>query len=90
MSEHLEQRSGPARLSRFRGTTVRSGRGSNLTMALQTQWAQPQATAVLANGAQMQRSPQSQIGPQAQTFSLGGQAPVWSQVQALVWSMAVI
>lgn len=74
----------------MRGRTVRSDPGSNLTMALQSQLAQPQATAVLADGGQVQLSPQSQVGPQAQVFWLGGQTQVWSQVQALVWSMAVI
>ena len=59
-------------------------------MALKRQLAQPQATAVLADGGQVQLSPQSQVGPQAHMFSLGGQAQVWSHVQALVWSMVVI
>lgn len=59
-------------------TTARSDRGSNLAMALRCQLAQPQAPASLADGAQAQLSPQSQVGPQAQVFWLGGQAQVWS------------
>lgn len=74
----------------MRGRTARSDPGSNLAMALQSQLALPQATAVLADAAHAQLSPQSQVGPQAQVFWLGGQAQAWSQVQALVWSMAVI
>jgi hypothetical protein len=59
-------------------------------MALQSQLAQPQATAVLADGTQVQPSPQSQVGLQAQVFSLSAQPQVWWQVQALFWSVAVI
>lgn len=72
------------------GTTARSDRSSNLTMALQSQFAQPQATASLAEGAQVQLSLQLQFMPQAQVFLLGKQAQVWSQVQAFVWSTSVI
>jgi hypothetical protein len=72
-----------------RGRTARSDRGANLTMALRSQLAQPQAVASLADGAQGQLSPQSQVGPQAQMSWLGGQAQVCAQVQALVWSMTV-
>lgn len=84
MSEHLDVRSGLSRRPVVRGTTVRSDQGSNLTMAPQTQWAQPQATVVLADGAQVQLSPQLQVGPQAQASSLDAQAQVWSQAQAAV------
>jgi hypothetical protein len=90
MSEHLELRSGPSRRSGLRGGTARSDRRSTLTMALQSQSAQPQAVASLADGAQVQLSPQSQVWPHAQLFLLGGQVQVCWQLQTLDWSMAVI
>ncbi len=40
--------------------------------------------------AQSQLTPQWQIGPQVEEFPLCGHAQVWSQVQALGWSLAVI
>jgi hypothetical protein len=40
--------------------------------------------------AQSQLTPQWQVGPQVQMFSLGGQAQVWLQVQASVWLLSVI
>ena len=64
---------------------VRSDRVSNLMMAWQSQLSQLQAPE-----AQSQLAPQWQVGPQVQEFSLCGQVHVWSQVQALVWSLAVI
>jgi len=54
-------------------------------MVWQTQVAQLQAAE-----AQLQFAPQSHVGPQVQMSSLGGQAQVWLQVQALVWLLSVI
>ena len=54
--------------------------------------AQPQSQDAVAPqaGLQAQVSPQPQVGPQAQSFSPGAQALVWSQVQALAWSSLVM
>ena len=64
---------------------ARSDRVSNLMMAWQSQLSQLQPAE-----AQSQLTPQWQIGPQVEEFSLCGHAQVWSQVQALGWSLAVI
>ena len=75
MREHLELRSRPERRSGSTGKTAGSDRESSLAMFRHGHLAQPQTTPSLADWEQVQLSPQSQVGPQA---------------QALVWSMVVI
>ena len=85
ISKHLDPRSNPSKRLAWWDVAVRSARVSNLMMAWQSQLSQLQPAE-----AQSQLTPQWQVGPQVEEFSLCGQVQVWLQVQALGWSLAVI